>query len=101
MNKKKDFERIDSVISVNEIDQVRGNGLINTLLHDKKQSIPIQETNKDNESSDSDEDDYNAAVSSDDAGSESLDGRKAIKFEHMNVTSLRKNIIPNVVNHES
>lgn len=35
-NNKNAFERIDSVISVNEIDQVRGNGTIKTLIHDNK-----------------------------------------------------------------
>lgn len=69
-------ERIDSIISVNEIDQARHTGAVGlkTLLHDKKQSMPIQEMKLENDISadgdiDEDDDDCNAMVTSDNFGS--------------------------------
>ena len=83
------------MISVKEIDKPRngGNGLLKApQILDKKESIPIKETKQvEEEESDSDEDDYNAHVSSDDAH-ENLSGRKTIKVIDMDLRQLSKNI---------
>lgn len=63
--------------------------------------MPIKETHIDDEQSDSNEDDYNAAASSDDDGvNDSMNGRKTINFGDTNMKHLRKNIRTNVIAQE-